>query len=134
MATAPLDMELLTVAEAAELLKVSAVTLRRWLRQGRLPAYRLGPRQVRVRRGDLAALLVRQQPAEVRQPAPEMRIATALEEALRPLSADEAERIKRFLEASRRLTEEMRLRREGKPLSPSWPLIRRAREQRSKRL
>lgn len=49
--------ELLTVPEAAELLKVSAVTVSRWLKQGRLPAYRVGPRAVRIRRADIDRIL-----------------------------------------------------------------------------
>lgn len=49
--------ELLTVPEAAEVLKVSAVTVSRWLKQGRLPAYRVGPRAVRIRRSDIDDIL-----------------------------------------------------------------------------
>ena len=45
--------DLLTIAEAAELLKVSAVTVSRWRRQGRLPTLKVGPRAVRIRRADL---------------------------------------------------------------------------------
>lgn len=45
--------DLLTIPEAAELLKVSAVTISRWRRQGKLQAYKVGPRAVRIRRGDL---------------------------------------------------------------------------------
>lgn len=49
--------DFLTVPETAELLKVSAVTVSRWLKQGRLPAYRVGPRAVRIRRFDIDELL-----------------------------------------------------------------------------
>ncbi len=45
--------DLLTIAEAAEFLKVSTVTLSRWRRQGRLPTLKIGPRAVRIRRADL---------------------------------------------------------------------------------
>lgn len=45
--------DLLTIPEAADLLKVSAVTISRWRRQGKLQAYKVGPRAVRIRRGDL---------------------------------------------------------------------------------
>ena len=45
--------DLLTIAEAAEILKVSTVTLSRWRRQGRLPTLKVGPRAVRIRRSDL---------------------------------------------------------------------------------
>jgi excisionase family DNA binding protein len=47
------DLDLLTLGEAAKLLKVSVVTLRRWIKQGRLPAYHVGPRKVRIKRSDL---------------------------------------------------------------------------------
>ena len=52
----PSPDDLLTIAEAAELLSVSAVTVSRWRRQGRLPTLKVGPRAVRIRRGDLALL------------------------------------------------------------------------------
>ena len=44
---------LLTIAEAAVILKVSTVTVSRWGRQGRLPTLKIGPRAVRIRRADL---------------------------------------------------------------------------------
>lgn len=50
--------ELLTVQEAALRLKVSAVTIKRYLKQGRLRAYRVGPRAIRIRRGDVEHLLL----------------------------------------------------------------------------
>ena len=49
--------ELLTVREAATLVKVSPLTISRYLRQGRLRAYRVGPRAIRVRRADVETLL-----------------------------------------------------------------------------
>ena len=49
--------ELLTVKEAAALLKISTVTVRRWLKQGRLVGYRVGARSIRLRRRDVEALL-----------------------------------------------------------------------------
>ena len=52
-----MDGDLLTIPEAAAALKVSPVTIARWLKQGRLPAYRMGPRAVRIRRDDLTEVL-----------------------------------------------------------------------------
>lgn len=52
-----MDGDLLTIPEAAAALKVSPVTIARWLKQGRLTAYRMGPRAVRIRREDLAEVL-----------------------------------------------------------------------------
>jgi excisionase family DNA binding protein len=46
-----------TVPEAARLLEVSPATLWRWIATRRLPAYRVGPRRIRVRREDLEALI-----------------------------------------------------------------------------
>ncbi|MGI8914774.1 MAG: helix-turn-helix domain-containing protein [Chloroflexota bacterium] len=54
--------ELLTVREAATALRVSTVTIGRYLKQGRLRAYHLGPRALRLKREDVQRLL---------QPAPE---------------------------------------------------------------
>lgn len=50
--------ELFSVQEAAEFLGLSVSTIRRYIRDGRLPAYRVaGERLLRVRRDDLKALL-----------------------------------------------------------------------------
>lgn len=53
-----------TVAEAARQLKVSVSTIWRWINAGSLTAYRVGPRRIRIRREDLAALI---KPARARQ-------------------------------------------------------------------
>lgn len=47
----------LTVAEAADALHVAQSTIRRWIREGRLPAYRIGPRRVALREQDVAGLV-----------------------------------------------------------------------------
>ena len=47
------DEEYLTVTEAATRLRVAPSTIRRWIREGDLPAYRLGRRRVGLKRGDL---------------------------------------------------------------------------------
>ena len=49
-------MELLTVRESAELLRVTPITIRRYIAAGRLPAVRVG-RGVRVRREAVEGLL-----------------------------------------------------------------------------
>jgi excisionase family DNA binding protein len=50
-------MELLTVQETAGILKVSPVTVRRYIKSRRLPAVRVG-RSVRIRAEDVESLLV----------------------------------------------------------------------------
>jgi len=53
-----MENDLLTQQEAARYLKVSLKTLRRLVREGRLPEVRLGPRLPRYRIRDLDTLLV----------------------------------------------------------------------------
>lgn len=47
------------LAVAAEMYSVTEKTLRRRISDGALPAYRFGPRQIRVKLADVEALLVR---------------------------------------------------------------------------
>jgi excisionase family DNA binding protein len=52
---------MLTVQEVAELVKVSDSTVRRWIRDGSLVAYKVGKRgQLRIREKDVEAFLERQ--------------------------------------------------------------------------
>lgn len=123
--------DLLTVAETAELLKVSIVTIHRWLKQGRLPAYKLGPRYVRIRRSDLARVLTLTL-GEANKAGEETIANAGL--TFRRLTKAEADRRLAAIEEARTLRERMVAERQGKPFAPSWPLIRKAREERSKRL
>ena len=117
------DNDLLTVPEAATVLKVSPVTVSRWLRQGRLPAYRLGPRAVRIRRSDLTAVF---SPARARPAAPTGAagsdgagappVAAAQPGPGRDASAFDARLAARTAAAAQR--GQIRTRRKGSPLSP----------------
>lgn len=49
--------EYLTIGQAATLLQVSQSTVRRWIAQNELPAYRVGQRKVRLKRADLGRLI-----------------------------------------------------------------------------
>jgi excisionase family DNA binding protein len=51
------DEPLYSVAEAAIVLGVSPSTVWRWIDAGKLPAYRVGPRSIRIRRADLHATI-----------------------------------------------------------------------------
>lgn len=68
MATTPAspghDEEFYTVPEAAEILAVSEATIWRWIVAKRLRAYRIGPRRIRIRRQDLAAVVQPVEPKE----------------------------------------------------------------------
>ena len=58
MASAP-DNRHMTLKQAAEWYGVSERTLRRRIAEGRLPAYRIGPRSIRVQAKDVDALAAR---------------------------------------------------------------------------
>ena len=57
------DEEFVTVAEAATPLRVAPSTIRRWIREGDVPAHRIGRRRVALRRADLARLITPARPA-----------------------------------------------------------------------
>src|SRR5919197_3358462 len=72
--------DLLTVKEAASLLKVSPVTIKRYLKSGLLRAFHIGPRAIRIRREDLEKLLtpagteevpMKQERVQISPPSPE---------------------------------------------------------------
>lgn len=46
-----------TPEDAAALLGTSTATVRRWIRDGRLEAFRVGPRRLRIRPESLAAMM-----------------------------------------------------------------------------
>ena len=48
--------ELMTAREVKDYLKISESTLRRWIREGRLRAVKIGPKALRFRREDIEAL------------------------------------------------------------------------------
>lgn len=49
--------QLLTASQAARLLDVHISTIRRWIGKGKLPAYRVGDKGVRIRYDDVLSLL-----------------------------------------------------------------------------
>lgn len=129
------ETELLTIAEAARLLTVSTVTLRRWLRDGRLSAYHVGPKAVRIRRQDLARVMTPSRPGHT--PLSDQDRSTQIHttpDTIRPLTEEEKQRALKALDASRQLGERIRARRGGQPLAETWPLIREAREARDRQL
>jgi excisionase family DNA binding protein len=54
----PPRRDLATLERAADYADTSVHSIRRWISQGRLPAWRLGPRQLRVDLRDIDAMLV----------------------------------------------------------------------------
>ena len=131
-AVVALEEDYLTVTEAAALLRVAPSTIRRWIREGELPAYRLGQRRVALRRDDLSRLI---------RP---VRTGDALNHAG---EADELERTKRRRlrpeEVKRRLVaferaqqhrEELQAQRDGRLFPDSVEIIHRMREERTRQL
>ena len=127
-----IDTDFLTIPEAAKLLKVSTVTIHRWIKQRRLPAYHVGPRKVRIRHRDLAMVLTPAYPEEVSTMKEIIPISTTL--TVRPLTEEEAQHGLEALEKARVSRAQMLAEHGGKPLASSASLIRKAREERSKQL
>ena len=48
---------MMNLIQVADVLDVSVTTVRNWIQEGTLPAYRLGPRLIRVMVSDLTALI-----------------------------------------------------------------------------
>ena len=48
---------MMNLIQVADVLDVSVSTVRNWIQEGTLPAYRLGPRLIRVMVSDLTALI-----------------------------------------------------------------------------
>ncbi len=103
--------DLLSIAEAAKRLQVSRVTLWRWIQSGRLKAYRLGPRKVRIRQSDLGDLL-------------------------KPLEASNRQNadIRAAVREVERVQAQIFRRRGGRPVTDSADLLNQAREERESEL
>lgn len=125
-----LNEEYLTVAEAANLVRVSPSTIRRWIREGNLPAYRLGPRRVGLKRDDLSSLImpVRLVSEPVHDESGPKRIKH------RKLTPEEVQRGLEALERAQRHAKEMLARRNGVPFSDSVEIIHAMREERDRQL
>jgi hypothetical protein len=100
-----------------------------------LRAYHIGPRAVRIRRGDLTTLLT---PLTEGPVAPanqtELRLVHTSSRTIRPLTDEQVRQARDALAASQELIARQRAMRGGRPFDESWPMIRAAREERSKQL
>jgi excisionase family DNA binding protein len=122
--------EFLTVAEAATLLRVAPSTIRRWIREGDVPAHRIGRRRVALRRADLARLIT---PA---RPAAESIDNVAVDEPVvgRRLTPEEVQRGLEAMDRAERHAAETQARRGGKLFPPSWITINEQRDERTRQL
>lgn len=115
------ETEYVSLSEAAELLGVSKPTVSRWIRDGHLPAQRIGPRTLRIRRGDLR---------RAERPA---RRRGRLYDGYVYIQGDGVDQEEVIRELAR-LRAEMLAERGGVPFSPSLPLIHEDRDKRVARL
>ena len=123
------EPDFVTIVEAARVLRVSPVTVQRWLRHGRLPDYHVGPGAVRIRRTDLEAVIA----PLVRDETDTRRQRDHPATALAPLSDAVIAQQEAALAASAEILAQQAARRGGEPFAESWPLIRAARAARSRR-
>ncbi|MDQ3044778.1 MAG: helix-turn-helix domain-containing protein [Chloroflexota bacterium] len=124
------DTNLLTMAEAAERLKVSRVTIQRWIKQGRLRSYKVGPRAVRIRADDLANLLQVTSTPVSRQPLADVHPPIVIRSLTPEEQAQALETVCRSRLRMQRYLDD----HGGVPIPESWPLIRASREERSEQL
>ena len=123
-------MELLTVYETARLLKVSPITIRRYIASGRLPAVRVG-RLVRLDREAVEALV---EPIKPDVEPRSMNGARHKRLFVRRLTDKEVQQGLAAMQQAEHLREEMRARRGGVTMPESWELIREARQERDEQL
>jgi len=125
-----LDEDYVTVTEAATLLRVAPSTVRRWIREGDVPAYRMGRRRVALKRDDLRTLIT---PA---RPAIETNNNTAVDDPVigRRLTPEEIQQALEALDRAQRHAAEIQARRGGKLFPPSWITINEQRDERTRQL
>jgi excisionase family DNA binding protein len=125
-----LDEEFLTVAEAATLLRVAPSTIRRWIREGDVPAHRIRRRRVALRRADLAGLIT---PA---RPTTETKGNVAVDEPVvgRRLTPEEQQRAFEAMDRAQELAKRTFEERGGKLFPPAWITINEQRDERTRQL
>jgi len=129
-----LDADYLTVAEAATTLKVSTATIWRWVNDGRLPAYRVGPRKVRLKAADIHALITpARQIVGGRDSSFEYNadVEKERERLSQPLTKEQKRRGLAALAAVERRERESPLP-EAQRLLNSWELLNESRDERSR--
>lgn len=122
----------LTIPEAAEQLGVAESTIRRWIREERLQAYRLGDRRILLKRVDLDRLV---RPVRKETEPSTMTIETDIDRIRgRRLTPEEQARGFAAMAELDRLGHEMAERRDGKPYVPVVQLLYEEREARTRRI
>lgn len=125
-----MEEEYLTVAEASSLLRVAPSTVRRWIREGDLPAYRLGKRRLALRRSDVDGMI---SPVHSKSAPGHYTIYTDLSQVPK-LTPEDVQRSLEAMERVRQINKEILARRGGKPFESSVDIIREMREERMREL
>ncbi len=115
----------LTVAEAAKRLGVSSQTIWRWIDRGILPAFRVGPKRVRISAADLDG---------VRRPRPQRSQDPEAAPPPAKMTPEQREAALRWIEEARKEQARLLASRGGKLFSPSWELINEGRDERTAEL
>ena len=123
-----------TVREAAGALRMSASTVWRWIAAGRLPAYRFGPKMVRISARDLEQMIRPAKEADGPTEAPE-RGARGIPAGPRTTPPSREEVVRRLAALARLEATAARIRasRRGEPVPSSTELVRQGRRERAER-
>ena len=125
-----IDEDFVTVVEAAALLAVAPSTVRRWIREGNVPAYRVGRRRVALRRSELTAVI-----APIRTRAEEdSGVTHGAHVEIPRLTPDEKEQALAAMERAEQRGKEILVRRGGEPFPPAWETINQQRDERTRQL
>lgn len=141
MALPNTETDLLTLDEAAEILRITPAAVSRFIERGIIPGYPVGPDAVRVRSADFDVLFDPEvvdtlDPEDIPIPHPRpyvpnpAHINHELLASIKPWTDEEREEALAALEAASELRERIRAENGGKPLPSSWPIIRQARDER----
>jgi excisionase family DNA binding protein len=123
-----------TVTEAAKRLQVSHPTVWRWIRSGKLAAYRVGPKTIRVKEADLAALIQPVAPSRTGENTMRGSLSTNTSVDTTPLTDEERQRGLAALAKLDDFQERLLAARGGQPFPSSVDVIQQMREERSERL
>ena len=104
--------------------------VRRWIREGDVPAHRIGRRRVALRRADLARLIT---PA---RPAAETKSNVAVDDPIvgRRLTPEEKQHALEVMDRIQQRAKEIQARRGGKLFPPAWITINEQRDERTRQL
>ena len=119
----------LTVGQVAAQISVHPSTVRRWIDQGRLAAYRLGDKRIGVRPSDVARLVT---PRPVR-PVREAGMARPEQFEIPPLTKEQQRRGLQALAELERFRDEL-VAKQGKLTPESWELLNHTRDERTRDL